>query len=63
MQRVTFLTRLVEHAIISESDPIRTCSTNRVQPLVIYSHMSKHNTFFPMIRLEGQTMRHAWIRL
>ena len=59
------LTRLVLHAILSESGPIRACHYTRDNPLVTYSGMPKPNTFFPMIRLErhAQTMWHAWVRL
>ena len=60
-----YLTRLVLHAILSESGPIRACHFTRDNPLVTYSGMPKPNTFFPMIRLErhAQTMWHAWVRL
>jgi len=59
------LTRLVQHATLSESGPIRACSYTRDNPLVTYSGMPKPNTFFPLIRLVGhaQMMWHAWIRL
>ena len=59
------LTRLVLHAILSESGPIRACHYTRDNPLVTYSGMPKPNTFFPTIRLErhAQIMWHAWVRL
>ena len=42
------LTRLVLHAILSESGPKRACHYTRDNPLFTYSGMSKPNTFFPL---------------
>ena len=56
------LTRLVQHATLIESGPIRACSYTRDNPP---SHLKWYVSILPMIRLEehAQMMWHAWIRL
>ena len=41
-----FLTRFLEHTILSESGPIRACSYTRDNPLVTYSGMPKTYHYF-----------------
>ena len=59
------LTRLVEHATLSESGPKRHALIRETSPWSLKLACQKHVIILPMIRLEehAQMMWHAWIRL